>query len=367
MERGDFNLAYRIVKDHGQTSGVGLADAEFLAGFLALRFLDMPSEAFNHFHKLYRSVSSPISKARGAYWSGRAADALGQKEQAREWFQTASEFGTTFYGQLAAKHLGGRGHIDLPAEPRVSKAEATAFERRDVVRAARMLSEILGSNDSRVTAFVRRISLDAKAPSEYTLAARLAREVGRRDLAVAAAKDAAQENIFLVEAGYPMIKTDVGNPELALIHAIIRQESTFNTNVVSSAGARGLMQLMPGTAQLVATRLGIKKHQQGRLISDPDYNVRLGAAYLDEMIERFNGSYVLAIASYNAGPSRTRQWIETFGDPRTGSVDVVDWIELIPISETRNYVQRVMEAMLVYRARIHGDKAELNLDRELRR
>lgn len=198
------------------------------------------------------------------------------------------------------------------------------------------------------------------------LAAKLAREVGRRDLAVAAAKDAAQNDVFLVEAGYPMIEARPSAPEIALVHAIIRQESTFNTGIVSSAGARGLMQLMPGTAQLVATKLGIK-HNNAKLTADPEYNVKLGSAYLADMIDRFNGSYIMAIAAYNAGPTRVRQWIDTYGDPRGEAIDPVDWLELIPIYETRNYVQRVMEAMLVYRARIQGAKADLNLDRELRR
>lgn len=366
IERGDYNLAYRLVKAHGQTEGNGVADAEFLAGFLALRYLDNPSDAFGHFHKLYRSVSAPISKARGAYWCGRAAEALGQTAQAKEWYAKAAQYGTTFYGQLAARHTGGSGRIDLPAEPRVSNADATAFERREVVRAARMLAEIEGKEDERVTAFLRRISLDSKEPADYVLAAKLAREVGRRDLAVAAAKDAAQNDVFLVEAGYPMIDARPSAPEIALVHAIIRQESTFNTGIVSSAGARGLMQLMPGTAQLVANKLGLK-HNNTKLTSDPDYNVKLGSAYLADMIDRFNGSYVMAIAAYNAGPTRVRQWIDTYGDPRTEAIDVVDWMELIPIYETRNYVQRVMEAMLVYRARIHGAKADLNLDKELRR
>lgn len=365
MVNGDHNLAYRLVAAHGQTEGSGAAEAEFLAGFLALRFLDDPSSAFNHFHKLYRSVGAPISKARGAYWCGRAAEALGQTAQAKDWYSKAAQYGTTFYGQLAARHAGN-GRIALPAEPRVSNADATAFERREVVRVTKLLAEIEGNTDERVTAFLRRISLDAKEPADYVLAAKLAREVGRRDLAVAAAKDAAQNDVFLVEAGYPMIESRPSAPEIALVHAIIRQESTFNTRVVSSAGARGLMQLMPGTAQLVASKLGVK-HDNAKLISDPDYNVRLGSTYLADMIDRFNGSYIMAIAAYNAGPTRVRQWIDTYGDPRGEAIDAVDWLELIPIYETRNYVQRVMEAMLVYRARIQGAKAELNLDKEIRR
>lgn len=365
IERGDFNLAYQLVKAHGQKSGGGFAEAEFLAGFIALRFLDQPSDAFGHFHKLYRSVTAPISKARGAYWCGRAAEALGQTAQANEWYAKAAPYGTTFYGQLSTRHLAN-GTVTLPAPPSVSNADATAFERRELVRVARMLSDILGRDDDRLAAFLRRISLESKTPADYTLAARLASEVGRLDLAVAAAKDAAQNEVYLVEAGYPVLNERPGAPEPALIHGIIRQESTFNTQIVSSAGARGLMQLMPSTAQLVAGKLGLK-HTTPRLTADPAYNMTLGSAYLSELIDRFNGSYILAIAGYNAGPGRVRQWIQAYGDPRSGNIDPVDWIELIPISETRNYVQRVMEAVLVYRARLQGPNADLNLDRDLRR
>ena len=368
LERQDMKLAYTLARGHGLTEGTGFADAEFLSGFLALRFLNMPQEASGHFQKLYRSVSAPISKARGAYWSGRAADALGRREEARDWYAKAAPYGTTFYGQLAAHKLDSHAQVRLPTEPKPGQSDVAAFDRREVVRAVRALAEIEGRDDEKVTAFLRRISIQSKEPEDYALAARLARELRRPDLAVAAAKDAAQDEIYLVEAGYPVIRTGGdGTPEPALVHALIRQESTFNPNVVSSAGARGLMQLMPGTAQLVANKLGIKKHQNAKLISDPQYNIRLGSAYIAEMIERYNGSYVLAVASYNAGPSRVSQWLNIYGDPRAAGVDVLDWVELIPISETRNYVQRVMEAMLVYRARLHGGRAELNLERELQR
>lgn len=366
IERGDYRLAYRVASAHRQEDGVSQAEAEFLAGWLALRFLDRPSDAFAHFHRLYRSVSAPISRARGAYWSGRAADAVGDRRQAQEWFRTASAYGTTFYGQLAARHVADGARPKAPAEPRVGGAEAAAFEKREPVKAARLIAQVMGRDYERLTVFLRRVSLDAKTPADHALAARLASELGRPDLAVAAAKDAAQNQVYLVESGYPTLSLGGSSPEPALVHAIIRQESTFNANVVSSAGARGLMQLMPATAQLVARQLGIK-HTHSRLTSDPGYNVRLGSAYMADLLERFNGSYVLAVASYNAGPGRTRTWIEQFGDPRTDSIDVVDWIELIPISETRNYVQRVMEAMLVYRSRKDGARADLDLYKELRR
>jgi len=365
IERGDYRQAYRLSKEHGPLDGSTLAEAEFLAGWLALRFLDQPSDAFNHFHKLYRAVTAPISKARGAYWCGRAAEQLGDRTQARDWYQKAAGYGTTFYGQLATRHISG-ARFKLPAEPGVSAAEASAFDRKETVRLARFLKEIEGRDDEKLAAFLRRVSLDAKTPEEYVLAARLAKEAGRPDLAIAAAKDAAQNDVYLVEAGYPVIRPPASAPEPALVHSLIRQESTFNPNIVSSAGARGLMQLMPATAQLVAKQLGIKQHNHAKLISDPQYNMRLGQAYMADLIERFNGSYVLAIASYNAGPGRVRGWMDTFGDPRTEAVDIVDWIELIPIYETRNYVQRVMEAMLVYRARL-GTGGEMDLERELRR
>lgn len=365
IERGDHNLAYRLVSTNGMSEGSAFADAEFLSGFLALRFLDKPSEAFAHFHKLYRSVTAPISKARGAYWCGRAAEALGETGPARDWYAKAATYPTTFYGQLAFRHVSG-GAVALPPPPVVSSSDTAAFNKREVVRVARLLAEIGGSTDDRLGSFVRRVSLDARTPADYVLAARLAGEVGRRDLAVAAAKDAAQNEVFLVDAGYPMIDARPPAPELALVHGIIRQESTFNPTIVSSAGARGLMQLMPATAQLVAGKLGLK-HTNARLTADPSYNITLGSAYLAELIDRFNGSWVMAIAGYNAGPNRVRQWIQTYGDPRTEAVDVVDWIELIPISETRNYVQRVLEAVQVYRARLNGDRAEPNLDRDLRR
>ncbi|MGQ9371828.1 lytic transglycosylase domain-containing protein [Azospirillum sp. A39] len=364
IDDGNYPLAYRIVAGHKQADGVPQADAEFLAGWLALRFLDRPGDAFEHFHALYTSVGAPISKARGAYWTGRAAEARGDREAARRWYGTAAALSTTFYGQLAASHLGVAP--SLPAEPKPSQRDAAAYERRELVRAARLMAQIEGPRDERVTAFLRRLSLDSKTPEDYALAARLARAVGRAELAVAAAKDAAQNHIFLLESGYPVVETRGTSPEPALVQAIIRQESTFNPVIVSSAGARGLMQLMPGTAQLVARKLGVK-HTVAKLTSDPQHNVRLGSAYIADLLDRFNGSHVLAIAAYNAGPARVSSWLDQYGDPRAQGIDVVDWMELIPFSETRNYVQRVLEALIVYRGRLQGARADLDLGRELRR
>ena len=215
--------------------------------------------------------------------------------------------------------------------------------------------------------FVRRMGSNAKTAEEYALVAGLAREIGRADLAVAVAKQAVQDDVTLSDAGYPVVDMpQLGWLEPALVHSLIRQESTFNQNAVSPAGARGLMQLMPATARQVANQLGME-HTNGRLTADPEYNIALGSAYMRELLDRFNGSYILAIAGYNAGPGRVREWLQANGDPRAEGVDVIDWIELIPIYETRNYVQRVMEALHVYRARMNGGTARLLLEEDLRR
>lgn len=365
LDRGDNRGAYRLAMDHRQDDGVGQAEAEFLAGFIALRRLNRPGDALEHFQTIYKEFTSPITRARGAFWAGRAAEAAGNAARAAEWYGRAAQYGVTFYGQLAAHETGSR--VRLPAEPKAGEAEAVAFEKRELVRAARLIHRMEGKADDRLAMFLRRIALDAKDGEDLHLAARLARELGRPDLAIAAAKDKVQEGIFLTETGYPTIDlSGVPAPEGPLVLSLIRQESTFNPLIVSSAGARGLMQLMPQTAQLVAAKLGIK-HTQAKLIADPHHNVRLGSAYIADMLDRYNGSYVLAIASYNAGPNRVRQWLDQYGDPRTEAVDVLDWIEMIPFAETRNYVQRVMEATIVYRARLQGARADLDLANLLRR
>jgi soluble lytic murein transglycosylase len=366
MERGNYAEAYRLARNHGQKDGQALAQAEHLAGWLALRFLNRPQDALKHFERLYESVGAPISRSRGAYWAGRAADALGDKKTAHDWYEQAGRHPTTFYGQLALTRLNQSNPVVTIEEPAVSADAATAFDRHELVRVVRLLHEIDPAGE-RESAFLRRLGSIAKTPADFALAAQLAQEIGRSDLAVAVAKQAVQDDVTLGRGGYPVLDiADVTRPEAPLIHALIRQESTFNNKAVSSAGARGLMQLMPTTAQQVANTLGIQ-HNHGRLTADPAYNIRLGSSYMQDLLDRFNGSYVLSIAAYNAGPGRVREWLDTFGDPRAEGVDVVDWIELIPIYETRNYVQRVMEALHVYRCRMNGGRHKLMIEEDLRR
>ncbi len=377
----DAATAYRLAREHGLDGGVARADAEFLAGWIALRFLGNPRTAFNHFSELYETVRYPISRARAAYWTGRAAEAAGEAQIARQWFRTASQFTTTFYGQLAARRIGiDAAHLP-PREPEISLAARAEFDRDELVRAVRLLVALrnapaeaardaagrgdgdddprrllAGQHEDRVLKpFLRQIAWQSKNPEQWTLAARLARDSGRVDIAVYIARRAARDGVVLKELGYPtiMLADDVP-PEPALVHALIRQESAFDAAARSRAGARGLMQLMPATAKRVARKLRVKNHSTARLTSDPEHNVVLGGAYLESMLARYEGSMVMALAAYNAGPHRVDQWLIDYGDPRGRLEDAIDWIESIPFSETRNYVQRVMEALPIYRQKLNG-------------
>ena len=351
MDDAHYARAYQLAKAHGQTEGQTLAQAEFLAGWLALRMLDKPQIALGHFETIYAKTTTPLSHARAAYWAGRALEEADKDDAADDWYEKAAAYPGTFYGQLAAQHLEPSAPFKLPADPPVSAEAAAAFAAREVVRIAEMFHQL--GDDERAALFLRHAASTATSATDAELAGRLATRFNHPELAVNIAKDALKENgTLLVSAGYPVADfARTTQPEPALVHAIIRQESTFDHNAVSPVGARGLMQLMPATAEHVASLLGLF-HTHAMLTSNPAHNVRLGSAYLQQMLDSFNGSYVLAIASYNAGPARVSEWLKTYGDPRAEGVDPIDWIENIPISETRNYVQRVMESFEIYRRRL---------------
>lgn len=352
LARGDVSVAYRLAQHHGAASGTAFADGEWLAGWIALRFLQEPQQAYEHFARLYAGVASSISKSRGAYWAGRAAEAMGEQALSRNWYRTAAEAMTTYYGQLAAQRLGTGESTRFPTLPQPTPDQTAAFDRNELVRAVRLLGQV--DELDRAKPFLVRLVDHAKTPAEHRLIADLAADEGRNDLMVLASKEARRNGVELVEYLYPVRDLPDGlAPESALVLGVIRQESAFDIQAVSSAGARGLMQLMPSTAKHVAQKLGVKFDEK-KLTRDPNYNVKLGSAYLQELIDRFRGSYILAIAGYNAGPSRSVEWIRQYGDPRDADVDVIDWIESIPFSETRNYVQRVIENLMVYRHRL-GD------------
>ncbi len=365
LQAGHVSEAYRLVRDHGSIDAGDYADAEWLAGWIALRFLREPIVARAHFLSMFNAVQYPISRARGAYWAARTFEATGDQEQAAAWYDTAASYPLTFYGRLARDKIAAPAQLDLPRDPEPSAEEATAFRNNDLVRAIRLLGA--NNQQSAVRPFVERLSKLDPAPGWQILTAALAAEAGGAGLGVATAKRAIQDGIPALEQAYPLMA--LPNPpqglprraDPALLLAMIRQESSFDLNAMSPSGARGLMQLMPRTARHVAGTLEMP-YSLSRLTADPDYNLQLGQAYVSSLLDAFEGSPVLAFAAYNAGPSRVRQWLSEFGDPRDGAVDAIDWIEMIPFDETRNYVQRAIENLWVYRARLGGKTIALATD-----
>ena len=364
LAQGKPQIAYRIAAGHGPATGAHLAELEFLAGWTALRFLNEPQTAYDHFVHLYDEVKLPISVARGAYWSARAAEAMGFHQLAEAWYGTAAEQITTYYGQLAAAHIGAPGASRI-GEPQPRPEEIAAFNASELVRVTRALAAI-GADDY-LRPFVRHLSEHAETPVQHALVARLATEIDRPDLAVAAAKRASYAGVTLLAEGYPLSEMPPGGSvERPLLLAMTRQESAFDQDAVSKAGARGLMQLMPATASHVAKTLQMP-FSLARLTSDVHYNLTLGREYLNGLLGDFAGSYVLAVAAYNAGPARVHEWMNDFGDPRAKNADVIDWIESIPVAETRNYVQRVLENVQVYRFRLGDRGLAFSLASDLRR
>lgn len=366
LRDGHISAAYRIAKHHGQDGGPGFAEGEWLAGWIALRFLGDTDIAFGHFNNLYRIAKYPISRARGAYWSARAAEVQKKAEPSRLWYSRAAKFPTTYYGQLASHKIGDTHNFALPPAPETEDGVAAGFGDHELVRMVRIMQS--AKLQTLMRPFIQHLSGMDKTPGWLAETARLARASGRPDLAVLVAKLGLAKGINLVEAGYPRLPPALVNYRLEapLIHALIRQESAFNIKAISHAGARGLMQLMPATARLVAKRNRIP-YQKSRLIKDADYNLRLGQTFLAELLAKFNNSYVLTLAAYNAGPNRVRRWIKLNGDPRDPSVDAIDWIELIPFSETRNYVQRVLENLHIYRELAADNQMAFNPEALLRR
>jgi soluble lytic murein transglycosylase len=357
--------AYRIAAVHGLSSGQTFAELEFLAGWIALRALHQPEAAYNHFVRLYDAVKLPISVARGAYWAARAADEMQQVSLAQAWYSSASPAMTTYYGQLAAAHLGSAGPATVLETPKPTPGEIAAFDRNELVQVARILAQVGDSED--LPQFLRRITDQAQTAAGFALAARLARSLDRPDIAVTAAKRASYAGITLLDEGYPIANLPPGGTiEKPLVLAMTRQESAFDRGAVSGAGALGMMQLMPATASKIAKLLHLPFSQK-RLTKDVAYNVTLGRAYLGSLINDFSGSYVLAVAAYNAGPSRVRQWMQDHGDPRRQNVDVIDWVERIPFTETRNYVQRVLENLQIYRQRLGVHLPTVSLAGDLKR
>ncbi len=360
--------AYRTAAAHGQrAAGEPRGEGEFLAGFIALRRLNDAAAAERHFAAVGQDSRSVITRARSAYWQGRARAARGDASGARTAYAAAADLPVAFYGQLAAMALGDNpaalsARIQRAPTPPVTTPRAADFTARELSRAVLVLADLGDTRRARI--FLLRLEDLANDGTDRMMTARLANHIGRPDHAVWVARRAGAEGDILLPEGWPApYRPPVTTPEPAFIHAITRQESNFDTEAVSGSNARGLMQLLPSTAALVARRIGVP-YQVGLLTADPQTNMRLGAGYLDQMLDRFGGTLPLAAAAYNAGPGRVDQWLGTYGDPRAPETDMIDWMEQIPFNETRNYVQRVIENVMVYRAQ---DPASAALEHPLSR
>ena len=364
MRTGDPKDAYKVAAGHHLKPGADYVDLEFLSGFIALRKLNDPATAIKHFGHMKEAVETPISLARAHYWMGRALEAQGDAGGAKAEFQKAARYQTAFYGLMAAEKLGLNLDSALISDARPKgRWQDQPWAKSSVLQAARVL--LKAGDLAQAKRFVLHLAegLDGNG---ITLLSEMALEINQPHIAVLVGKAAAERGIILTRAYYPVpaMVPDGLAVSRALALAIARRESEFDPKAQSHAGARGLMQLMPETAERMSSALGLP-YSLASLTADPPYNVRVGSEYLAKMAENFGPSVALIASGYNAGPNRPKRWIAEFGDPRSADVDVVDWVETIPFGETRTYVMRVAEGVVIYRAKLRGSVGPVNIRAEL--
>jgi soluble lytic murein transglycosylase len=368
LDEGDFKNAYLVARNATTPERDNYrAEHQFTAGWIALRFLNDPRTAYEHFKRIGDGNDNPIALARAAYWQGRAAEAMHRTHEARAHYQQAARYPTAYYGQIARAKLG-YGELALNPFPMLSSEQRARLSRLDIVRAVELLYAI----EARDLANTMLADLGDKFGDTATLALLAEITAKYRDARgmLLVGKLALGRGHALDHAAFPTIGvpnyTPIG-PEVepAIVYSIVRQESWFNPKTISSANALGLMQVTPPAGKYVASKFKVAFDQK-RLLSDQSYNVQMGSAELGDVIKDYRGSYIMAFAAYNAGRGRVRDWVQRFGDPRDPNVDPIDWVERIPFSETRNYVQRVMENVQVYRVRFGGG-TRLLIEADLRR
>lgn len=365
LDEGKAALAYRAAAEHWLTSGSDFAELEFLAGFIALRKLNQPEAALGHFQRLQAAVRTPISLSRAHYWQARALETLGRLDAAGTAYAEGAKHQTAYYGLLSAERAG------IPLDPallqptRVGDWRQAGFAGSSVLEAARLLLRAgeldLGKR------FLLHLA-EGLGPEDLAMLADMTLAMDEPHIAVLLGKQGAERGIILPSAYFPvseMVPSDGLPVSRALALSIARRESEFNPVVVSPAGARGLMQVMPGTGKMMAAKTG-SVFEPRMLTSDPAFNVRMGTAYLAQLVEEFGPSIALIASGYNAGPGRPRRWVQEFGDPRLPDVDVVDWVETIPFAETRTYVMRVAESVVIYRAKLRGTGGPVRITEELK-
>ncbi len=355
LKQKEYKNAYKIISQHNlPKNSADFWEAEWTSGWIALRFLDEPKIAKQHFENFYRVVAQPVSLARGAYWIGMAEESQNNKSQAIEWYKTAAKYPIFFYGQLAIhKHrtldsAGAQADIILPKDPDITGRDMQKIAESRAAQVAYLFA--ITGNKAAAAKIFEWIVNTAPTEGQIAVVMKIVNELEDRELDAKISRVAARKNVFFIKDKFQIVKEVINDESAPLVHAIIKQESGFVPVAVSQVGALGFMQLMPATAKLVAKEIGIP-YDRKKLATDIRYNIRLGSFYIKKLIDRFDGSEMLAIASYNAGPNATQRWINEFYDPRKAKdIDkVVDWIELITYSETRNYVQRIMENLIVYK------------------
>ena len=349
--KNKYETAYKVASQHSLDKGSKFAEAEWLSGWIALSFLNDPILAVDHFNNFYQNVSYPISLARGAYWLGRSYEKIGDKRQSEDWYREATKYLTTYYGQLAFLKINPSQNFELEEQADVKDDYRKYFYNKELVKITHLLNEL--NKDKYTKNILRHLANDNIASGSEILAAELATNISRYDFAIQVSKLASYEKRFHNTFNYPIISVPQyvnGRkiPETAFILSLIRQESEFDMRANSHVGAQGLMQIMPYTAKLVAKQAKLP-YSKSRLTSDPEYNINLGSHYIAGLILQYDGAYPFATAAYNAGPKRVKHWKKINKDPQKKQIDFVDWVELIPFKETRNYVQRVMENYNVYR------------------
>jgi soluble lytic murein transglycosylase len=370
LNAGQPRIAYEIADKHGPLVGDSLVEAEFLAGWISLRFLSEPKTALGHFIALRAAAKSSKHVALAEYWLGRTALALDDHGSAIVHFHAASKYPQFFYGQLGRQALDAKpATLDVTPTPLPTQADIEHFFANDAVRAigVAMASDMGGVTPQFYLALARKLT----SPAEVVLLAELARLSGNPQIGLRLAKIAFNRDLPVGDYALPIgvmpeVKSLLAERvDPALVHALSRQESEFNATAKSPVGASGLMQLMPGTAKAVAKAYKVK--YQAAQLTDPGYNMQLGEAHLGGLIDSYSGSYFLSLAAYNAGGGRVQEWMRAFGDPRDPGVDPIDWIERIPFTETREYVVKIMETVQLYRSRLAGPQQALQLVQDLNR
>ncbi|MEQ1695172.1 MAG: lytic transglycosylase domain-containing protein [Hyphomicrobiaceae bacterium] len=371
LNAGKTKLAYDLVRNAGPLGVNPAKEQAFMAGWLAMRFLKDNTAAVAHFTAAAKAADGPLSRSRSAYWLGRIAEQAGEKSKAADHYRQAAKEIDTFYGQLAQLKLdpnNRRIEIKMPAPP--SAAQIRRFNELDAVKAV-VVARKSGLDIGITRNLIAHLKTYFDNETDVAMAAHLADAIGDTQLALRSSKTAVARGQNMLVYAYPVHTfpsfTPLSTPpETAFLLGITRQETEFNKDTVSGAGAKGLMQVMTITAQHVC-----KDHkitcELDRLLPDSAYNAKIASAYIGDRMREFGGSYILGLSGYNAGPGRSREWIRAFGDPRDPKMDPVDWIERIPFQETREYVSKVLSNIQIYRARLGDEANALQLDRDLLR